>query len=600
MIRPDTRSTLTEALVPPPGYEFDAGLATTYSLDLGTLITLPLQLAWLATGDDTEAQRDPIRLLEGLRRVSSRLTVYSDVGHIHIPRMPHALMGLMEEMIYEVRAPHGGTFHPKVWALRFKPDDSRKKPLLRLLVLSRNISDDRSWDLSLCLEGSPLGGIHAANSDLAAFVRRLPTLSAKPISALRHADILALAEDIHRCQWELPGAFEQVGFHVLGMGSKPRPFRLPSSEEAVVISPFVSDAAIRHVASQTKNMIALVSRAEELALLQPKTRAMFGRVDVVSEEADFGAEEELGKGALRGLHAKVIVLRQAWETHVFTGSANCTSQALLAGTNVEVMAELVGRHSKVGLPVDWVSEKGMGPLLVQYADQEPSEPQGPNESDLVLEQARKQLTKCELKLRCLPKDGDYSLQLCCEGGLDAVGAEVMAWPLTVPSERKTALLPAGAETFGLGRYAAQDITSLTGFTLRIGADEISFGMELPLENPPIDREAGVLALILRNRAAFLRYLSLLLGEAQDFEAAVLDGRAGAGWFGDGRLGDDTPPVFELLLKAYARTPEKLDVLASAVARLRRVESDSGEQLLPPEFLQIWRTFEEAKARGPAK
>lgn len=170
MIQPKDRSTLTEALIPPAGYTFDAGIATTYSLDLSTLMALPLQLAWLATSEDVEELSDPIRLLEGLRRTAKRLSVFSDRGRMHVPRLPHALMGLMEEMIHEVSARHGGAFHPKLWVLRFLPDDPRKVSCIRLLILSRNLTDDRSWDLSLCLEGKPKGGVTRR-------IGRLPALS---------------------------------------------------------------------------------------------------------------------------------------------------------------------------------------------------------------------------------------------------------------------------------------------------------------------------------------------------------------------------------------------------------------------------------------
>ena len=145
----------------------------------------------------------------------------------------------------------------------------------------------------------------------------------------------------------------------------------------------------------------------------------------------------------------------------------------------------------------------------------------------------------------------------------------------------------------LGVYASQDVTSLTGFRVRLEGGELSFGIELPLANPPLDREAGVLALILRNRAAFLRYLTLLLGEADDVPQPA-NHEGGKGWFGTGGPGEDSPPLFELLVKAFSRDPDKLNQVASAVGQLEQAEADSGEKLVPEEFLKIWRTFEAAR------
>ena len=316
MISPKERSTLTEAMVPPAGYTFDTGLATTYSLDLGSLVSLPLQLAWLATSEDADAQRDPIRLLEGLRRTASRLNVFVDRGRLRAPRMPHALMGLMEEMIHEVDARHGGIFHPKVWILRFLPDDPRRERLVRLLILSRNLTDDRSWDLNLCLEGRPKGGIRASNREISAFVRALPQLSGKALSAFRQGDIDTLADEVHRCEWELPGQFEDVVFHILGMGKKPRKFEYPRSQEAVVITPFTSDAAIRSIIDSCKRPLALVSRTEELALLRERTVAAQGydsfKDDLVSARGAEVLEEfltpemEARKGRLIDVAAEMM------------------------------------------------------------------------------------------------------------------------------------------------------------------------------------------------------------------------------------------------------------------------------------------------------
>lgn len=600
MIEPSTRSTLTDALIPPVGYTFDTGIATTYSLDLGTLMTLPLQLAWLATGEDVQAQSDPIRLLEGLRRVAKRLTVFADRGRIQIPRAPHALMGLMEEMICEVQAPHQGAFHPKCWVLRFIADGSTGEPsLLRMLILSRNLTEDRSWDLNLLLEGRPGRVKSKANREIAEFVIALPgwVSKGKVISAARHALIESLAADMQRCVWELPGEFEEVAFHVLGVGRRPRSFGIGTSDEAVVVSPFVSDEGLQSLVGESSHRVALVSRAEELDLLLQSTLDLFGRVDILSDDADAESEEEVSANSCRGLHAKAIVLRRGWRTHLYVGSANCTNAAILAGKNVEVVAELIGRHTRVGRPEDWVSEKGMGPLLIPYVrgDASPSLKQKLLEERL--EQCRQAIVNADLSLECVREEAAYRLCLTGVECLEVGDARIWIWPLTVPSDRQVGLVDAGIEHLDLGLYASQDVTSLTGFRVRLDGAELCFGLELPLSNPPLDREAGVLALILRNRAGFLRYLALLLGEPDDLPFPPNEKGGEGAWFGLAASPDECPPLFEMLVKAFSRSPEKLNYVASAVERLETAQTESGEVLIPPDFLRMWRTFEVAMKLG---
>ena len=91
MIDAEKRSLLTDALTPPPGYRFDTGIATTYSLDLVTLLALPLHLSWLACGEENSRQIDPIRLIEALRRTADRLTVFANVAGCWYPAChPHS------------------------------------------------------------------------------------------------------------------------------------------------------------------------------------------------------------------------------------------------------------------------------------------------------------------------------------------------------------------------------------------------------------------------------------------------------------------------------------------------------------------------------
>ena len=75
MLSPDDRSLVTTLLTPPCGMLLDAAIATTYTLDPVALLTVPLHLAWLASGEDKRLLGDGIRLFEALRRVGEKLTV---------------------------------------------------------------------------------------------------------------------------------------------------------------------------------------------------------------------------------------------------------------------------------------------------------------------------------------------------------------------------------------------------------------------------------------------------------------------------------------------------------------------------------------------
>ena len=61
-----------------------------------------------------ELARSILPALQALRCTSGQLTVFYQRGRIQAPRTASPLFSLLEDMVHEVTAPHGGAFHPKV------------------------------------------------------------------------------------------------------------------------------------------------------------------------------------------------------------------------------------------------------------------------------------------------------------------------------------------------------------------------------------------------------------------------------------------------------------------------------------------------------
>lgn len=588
MIAAENRSVLTEALTPPPGYLFDHGIATTYSLDLVTLLGLPLHLAWLGNLQDNGGELDLIAVMEALRRTSGQLTIFHQSGHMHAPRTHSPLFSLLEEMVHEVTAPHGGAFHPKVWLLRFT--SSAEAPILRLLVLSRNLTDDRSWDISLSLDGVIGRKIVAENKPLCAMLESTIKRGQR-LDEMRARQAKSLLADALRTVWELPAGFDELRFHALGVGKQKRPWQpLPDAgywDTLGVISPFVRPQALQLLAESSTERPFLITRADELDVLPADAISGFSTPWVMDAGAEDGDTEEAVDGRQRGLHAKVYVGKRGWNTHLFVGSANASDAALVDGINVEFMVELIGRASKVGTPADWLGEKGLGPLLLPYMRTEPDESNSELKQMQRLEQVRDQLCSASLTLRCEVVDGGWAVRLT---GLDQVElGEVSGWtwPASVKKEAAIAI-PGRAPLLHLGVFAAQDICAFTGFLLKLGQSTLPFALSLPLIGAPADREMELLRAVLRNRDGFVRYLLLLLG---DWEP---DGGSGGGG-GAGGAGKTSaaPPLFEMMARAYARDPARLAHIEQVVARLRKEGEADADVMLSAEFLGIWKNFEAA-------
>ena len=142
MLSPNNRTVYTEALTPPAGYLLDTAVAATFSMDLNTLLSVPLQLVLQATEARNELMKDPITLYEALQRATKSVHVFAQHGRIQAPRQHHLLYSLLEPMIVEVEAPGGGAFHPKLWLHRFV-EESGGGVVYRLLLPSKNLTADR-------------------------------------------------------------------------------------------------------------------------------------------------------------------------------------------------------------------------------------------------------------------------------------------------------------------------------------------------------------------------------------------------------------------------------------------------------------------------
>ncbi len=182
MLAPDSRKLLLDALRPPPGHSLDRAVATTFTLDLATALMVPLAFAGFRFAD----QLDPIEVMEALRGMGDRLDVFCQAGAINAGAWPSDLMALLENVIHEVRRPRPGhIFHPKVWVLRFV--DQLQEPSYRCLVLSRNLTADRSWDTLLWLDGWPQRRRIADNAPLSRFVSTLSELAVTQLPPARRA-----------------------------------------------------------------------------------------------------------------------------------------------------------------------------------------------------------------------------------------------------------------------------------------------------------------------------------------------------------------------------------------------------------------------------
>ena len=540
---PEARVLYGESLAAPSGYVFDAAVATTYSLDFETALAAPVSLALFAAENRDEILGQPLALLEGAERIADRLAVYCDAGHIQAQTQPQSrLCSLLEKMIIEVAAPQGGAFHPKIWVLRFKPQSGTGavKAKIRLLVLSRNLTRDRSWDISLCLEGDITHRVVPGNKPIVDLLKRLPQITVQPVSEDVKALTLNVASDLNRAAWVLPEHFDTLSLAVNGIGSA---VWSPSACARMgVISPFCDDTTLIQLAKLSREKPLLVGRSEELAACSADTLALYERVSVLDDMAASEDGEESEPESLQGLHAKAFIQEVGWDTVLTVGSGNAT-QAALANrkvvNNVEVFATITGKSSKVGSVENILGAQGFGRLLCPFvAGDVSADAAAVKAAERRLEDVRRLICKAGLALRCerALAEGEgtagWRVWLICARPLVITSlASAFVWPITRGEGHRRDVLAALAagKDVDLGVMLLADLTRFIAFQLADSGNDarLLFSVGLPMDGVPAERHSAIFRSIITNRDAFFRYLRLLLSELGDPFAAALAAQSGS-------------------------------------------------------------------------
>ncbi|MEW2384032.1 phospholipase D family protein [Micromonospora sp. NPDC047707] len=574
MLSPDSRSLLLDALRPPPGAQLSRAVALTFTLDLESLLVTPLAFAAHGLREST----DPIAVMEGVRHCADRIDVFCQTGQIVVPPTKSALLAFVEPMVHQVRRPRAGhLFHPKLWALRFH-DETTGETSLRLLVLSRNLTKDRSWDVCLRLDGNPGTRRVAGNKPLFGLVQHTLHLTVAPLPADRRAAIEALGEDLRRAEWEYPEGAREMFFHALGV-PRARPPDFDGTRH-LVISPFCTPGGLDRCAPS--GQLALVSRQETLDCLPDESLAG-SEVLVVNALAGLPAEgSPSGQEVLSGLHAKVYVVEKGQQARVLLGSANATDAAF--GGNVELLVELVGGRTQYGIDALLGPGAGFREILEPYERHDVTEPE-PDAADL--RDLVRDIAAIPLSATVTSEADGYRIRLTSEDSLpDAPGVRITAQLHTRRGEAAV-LAPGQPVDAAFSGLALVDITPFVVITAEDSTGREQTVVLATLVGDPAHRLDHVIAQQIDTPEKFLRFLLLMLGLGTEAAAAVSGDAGGHGTWRTSGTG-----ILELLMNALVDRPEQLDDLARLVTRIEA--GGDSERLLPPGFVELWGVIRQAR------
>jgi hypothetical protein len=594
-------------MIPPEGYRLDRAVAATYSLDLNTLLSIPVALFYSQTLEGN-LQGERFQLLEAIQRTAGIVTVYCQHGQIHVPERYNRLFAFMEQMIVPVTMDNAfSSFHPKVWVLRHRPVDLRQSVFYRVLVMSRNLTYDRNWDIAVALEGKVARAQRRENRPLLDFLAHLNRLHP-------FGEYLRFVRDLARVKFETPINFARVRFHPIGIpGYTESPVLTADADEVLCMSPFVDDDTLTSLRELAGERLWLFSRRAELEKLLPatvrdcRTYCLTDRVVEGERAADDGAPLECMP---QDLHAKLFVFQQREHTRWLVGSANATKAA--RERNVEFLVELMGSDPAVTLAA--VCEDLLDPhRALNVFEEFPPDLAGKldpkaRRSQLVrkLEFA---LAKSSLSGGLAPAANQTNYDLTITLDLRRVPApEGLSLTMSPMNRRDASAGEAAHMHFSqlnkavFANIAEADLSRFVAFTISAGEESLRhFLLQYEISGLPPTRLDRIVKEIVSNTEQFFEYLRFLLTDdfsKSDFERfpAVHKQRAGSE---DDAFFDPDLPLFERMLEASSRDPEKMRAVDGVIQRLK-TQDKTESPLIPSAFLDFWEVFRPLIPSGKEK
>lgn len=569
--------------MPPYGYETVFAVGTTYSLDLDALIGASIALG-LSESIDNELKDNPIYLLEALQKTADKMLIFCEGGQIKVPSNSNALHILLEKMVVEIVMKNKKSFHPKFWLVKYQNEDG--EALYRCLVLSRNLTFDRSWDVAVCIEG-----YYKDENDktlpLFDFLQSLTKMARRnEIDSNKRKMLLNLAAEIKGVNFELnEKEFTDFKFCPVGIEN----YNIENTglfntyHELLIISPFLSNGTIKEfneLALTNPNYNTLITRKSELVKLKPSAVTNFETYvmkDIIVDGEDAlseGEEADEIEKQKQDIHAKVYLKTKYSDSELYIGSLNASNSACYG--NVEFLFKLYGK--KRYLNVDFLKKDLFGdndkdnPFEIAEI-KEAEEPEATVTDNL--EKIIKDICRLKSHAYISSDADDYSIDVSFENFNE--NNEVYISPLLSNKEKKISdhVVFDNLKMLQLSEFYVVRAVS--------GDDSVKRVIKIKTENMPENRENAIVNNIIKDKNGFIQYISFVLGD--DYLLSLLENKNNTKYgflFGGGEI---IPALYEKMLKAAAHSPQKFNDIKKIMDLI------SDDNLIPDGFKELYEVFE---------
>lgn len=581
-----------QVLTPPVGFHLDFAVGTTYSLDLDALVGACIALG-LSEETDSALLNNPICLLEALRNTGDKVALFCEGGQIHLPNNVTPLYVLLEKMVFQVSAnkrrgiAKHPSFHPKFWLLRYINEE--KDVMYRVAVLSRNLTFDRSWDVTFCMDGWLTDEATDKNASVCDFLSYLSFYAGDKKNAIRK-----MARELPYVHFELENKeFYDYDFIPVGIKSASGeyhnitnyPLFNDSFHEVLIMSPFLSNGIIKDFNNRNPYInhseYVLITRAMSLPKLKPVDCSNFKIYTLKDAIVDGESliSEENASVLQQDIHAKIYMVRKYSDTDLYLGSLNASHNAISG--NVEFMIRLRAKNRHLNLaklteqlfcgaedaasnPFQRVS------LIATEATEAADDPQS------ILDGVVKELARNKPSAQAINNGDSFELQV----HFGTFESPYQIWVSPLLSNKTTEL----SEDIAFGGLTLTQLSEFYKITVANGESSISRVLMIPTTGMPEDREKAIISGVINDKHCFYQYIAFLLGDDHMLSSLESMEVKAPGAAGTTTQSYRLPALYEKMLQTAATNPKKL----KEIDYLLKAVSDDG--VIPEHFEQMYQTF----------
>lgn len=596
MFKTDTnRLNYGNILIPPEGYQLEKAIGTTYSLDLEALTAITITLG-LAEDTDSELLKNPISMLHALQKVSDKILIFCEAGQIKLPHTPSTLCLILEKMVIPVALPkerkmsHYPSFHPKTWILQYT--NSQGDLVYRYVVLSRNLTFDRSWDISIVLESSKKIRQVKKTKPIIYFLEYLRSQIKNGIqdAGKKRNMVASLMQQLEKvsfvADWK---EFENGDFNILPLGIGENAYDIEADSlfqdtynELVVMSPFLTDTVIEQLGDDRMGLTdcyrTLITRKSELSKMkeeQVRNYKIYTLKDEIVDGEQALSDESYEKQK-QDIHAKIYLRRKYSDTELYLGSMNASTSAIKS--NVEMMIKLRTKNRYLNGTKFLQDIFGGTPDNKENPFEESQVMQPTENKDEIEKNKLERLIKdiCRIKSKAVITPYNEKFNVVLTFRTDLCTDNIIVSPLR---SNKEACFGSEIHFDNLDMLQLSQFYSIKAVGENITIERI---IMVPTEGLPEDRENAVINSIIKDKKSFLDYIAFVLGD--DYLLTLMEKNqvSSSGFYKEDK--ETLPVIYEKMLKTALDDPERLREINFVLGKI------TDDKIVPEEFRNLYVTF----------